>query len=165
MELRDQISRKYIKSLLEGRGPYGEIWVKDNVNTTTLNSSGGVQITNFDNNGESSNTLPNHTLNNITIEVSGRYFIMISLSVINSAPQSHIVDVSAFKNNGAIELLNTHSHRSLAGGSTDIAAMPLSGIANLVVGDTIELWATTNSAVDRNVTFEDCTLTLIRIGD
>ena len=155
------LSDEYVKDL--GKLPCGEIWFKDNTTPITLNSAGEVQITDFDNNGESYNTSPDHTSNDITIDISGRYLIIVSLTVINDSPISHVVDVSVFKNNGTIELQNLHSHRSLAGGSGDVGAMSLSGIITLTVNDTVEIWAITDSGVDRDVIFEDCTLTIIKI--
>ncbi len=144
--------------------PYGEIWFKDNANPTTLNSAAKVQITDFDNDGEEHNTDADHTNDHIVIQKAGRYLVTVSLTAANDAAQSHILNISCFKNNGAVELGNLHSHRSLTGGSGDVGSISISGIVNLAVDDTLELWATTNDAANRDVIFEDCTMSILMVG-
>ena len=144
---------------------FAEIWVKDNVAATPLNSSTGkVQYIHFINNGASNGDItPDHTNDHITIEVAGLYFCTLSIVVGNNAGASHVIDVSVWKNNGATEFLNVHAHRTLSA-STDIGSISLSGVVNLAVNDTIELWLDTNRVVNTNVTVSDCTLSLIQIG-
>ena len=52
----------------------------------------------------------------------------------------------------------------MVGGSGDVGSMSLSGIIDLAVDDTIEMWATAVAAADRSVTFVDITLSLIQLG-
>ena len=143
-----------------------EISFKDNAVATTLNSATGkVQVTNFDTNGLTIGQLtPDHTNDHITIGIAGYYWVTINLTVKNNAAQTHVIDVSVFKNNGATEFTNVHSHRTLSGGVTDIGSIALHGIISCAVSDTIELWADTSAAANRSVTFEDCTLSIFQVG-
>jgi hypothetical protein len=144
---------------------YGEIWVKDNSTVTTLNStSGKVQYTHFANDGDSRGSMaPDHTSDDITIGIAGDYLVTISLSIKNNAGASHVVDISVWINNGATELQNLHSHRTLGAG-TDIGSVSMSGIYTFAASDTVELWLDTSRASNTNVTVEDCTMSIIQIG-
>ncbi len=143
---------------------FAGISVKDNTDAVILNSTAKVQITNFDTNDPSNNATPDHANDHITTDKKGDYFAIVSLDVQNNAAQAHKVDVSLWKNNGATEFLNVHNHRNLSGGSTDVAAMTLSGFIEVAAGDTLELWADTGTAGDRSVTFEDITLSILQVG-
>lgn len=143
---------------------YGGISVKDNADTLTLNSAAIVQVTDFDTNDPSNNTTSDHTNDHITINVAGDYFVFASMHVNNNAAQSHIIDISLFKNNGTIEFVNVHAHRNLTGGLGDVGAIPMGGLITVSVSDTLEVWATTNAAGDRSVTISDITLSIIQVG-
>ncbi len=143
---------------------FGEIYVKDNASATTLNSAAKVQVTDFAVDGESNGMTPAHGQDHITVDTAGRYKCTVSMHVNNNAAQTHTVDVSVWKNNGATEFLNCHAHETLTGGSGDIKSLPMSGIIDLAATDTIEIWADTSDAADRSVTFEDITLSLVGIG-
>ena len=143
---------------------FGEIYCADNTDAVTLNSAAKVQITDFDANGPANNTTPDHTNDHITITKAGMYLAIVTLSVKNNAAQSHVVTFSIWKNNGAAEFANTHVHRTLTGGSTDIGSLSISAIIDLAATDTIELWANTDAAADRSVTVVDCSLSLLQVG-
>ena len=143
---------------------FGEISVKDNAAATTLNGTTKVQVTDFDTNGPSNNTTPAHATDDITIIKAGMYMIVVSVTVINGAAQEVALDVSVWTNNGGTELLNLHADRTLTGGSGDVGSMSLSGIADLAVDDTVELWAAITVTANRDVIFQDVTLTLVQIG-
>ena len=144
--------------------PYGEIYTRDNVTTTTLNSAAKVQITIFDANGESNSSTPDHTQDHIVIDKSGKYMVMASVHVKNEAAQSHVININVYKENGTVAFNNLHANRSLTGGSGDIASISISGIIDISATDTLELWDDTSEAADRLVTFEDVTLSIIQIG-
>ena len=144
--------------------PYGEIYCKDNVAQTTLNSAAKVQVTDFDTNGASNNSTPDHTNDHITITKAGMYLCTISISLVNVAAQAHTIDLLLYKNNGATAFNNVHGHRDMTGGGGDKGSMSLSGIIDLAVNDTIELWADTDAAANRDVIFEDVTMSLVQIG-
>ena len=142
---------------------YGEIYAKDSAVDLTLNSAAKVQVTSFTVNGLSNNMTPDHTNDHITVSTAGVYMCNVSTSVSNQAAQAHILDLSVYKNNGATEFANVHSHRGLDGGS-ESGSITMSGLITLAASDTIELWATTNSGVNRDVRFEDITLSLMKVG-
>jgi hypothetical protein len=141
---------------------YGEIYVKDNASTLTLNSAAKVQITIFDTNGRSNRTTPDHTNDHITIATAGVYFMMASVSAFNSSGAGHDVSVQVWRNNGVTACDNLYAERTL-GTSTDKGSMSVSGIAFLDAGDTLELWGNTSSGSDRTVTFEDVTLSVLKL--
>lgn len=144
---------------------YGEIYVKDNTDTMTLNSAAKVQVTAFNMTGVSQNgIIPDPTNDHITINQSGAYLITISAAAANAAAQAHVLDLSAWKNDGATEFNNIHAHRSLAGGSGDIGSISLSGIINGTVNDTIEVWADTSAAANRDVIISDITMSILLLN-
>lgn len=142
---------------------FGEICAKDNATPMTLNSAAKVQVTIFDVDGVSNNMTPDHTNDHITVTKAGMYLCTVSMAVENGAGASHKVDASVWKNNGATEFINTHTHRDLAAGS-DVGSMSLSGIIDLAVNDTIEVWLDTDRGSDSAVTVEDITLSLVMVG-
>jgi len=141
---------------------YAEISVYNNTTPVTLNSAAKVQITDFDTNGQSTDSTPDHTNDHITIGTTGVYEVTCSMSLQNNAGASHGVSISIWKNNGATEFQNVHADRTLASG-TDIGAITISGLVNLTANDTIELWALTDSGTNRNVTFADISLSAILV--
>ena len=144
---------------------YGGISVKDNVVITTLNSAAKIQVTIFDTNDTNNGSVtPDHTNNHITVGKAGDYMVVISIAVNNNAVQSHQINVGVFKNNGVTQFNNVHAHRNLTGGLGDVGSISLSGIITVVANDTIELWANTDIAANRSVTFEDVTMSLFQIG-
>jgi hypothetical protein len=143
---------------------FGEIYAYNNSTDITLNSTGGkVQVTIFDTNGVSNNATPDHTNDHITITKAGMYLCTVSISVSNQAGASHKIEVSAWKNNGNAQFNNVHSDRTLGAG-TDTGSITMSGIIDLAVNDTIEIWADTDRASNSDVRFEDITLSLLQIG-
>jgi len=152
-----------VDAIRDGIDAYGEIYTKDNADTTTLNSAAKVQITDFDANGQSSNMTPDHTNDRITISKDGKYLVTISVAVKNSAGASHQIHIELYKNNGATAFDNVHGHRNLAAG-TDVGSITLSGIISVSKDDTIELWADTDSGTDKDVTFQDVTVSIIQVG-
>ena len=67
-----------------------------------------------------------------------------------------------YANDGSIEFLNVHGHRTISV-SSDVGAMSGSGIVEINAGENLELWATTDSSADRDVIFEDVNIHLIEI--
>ena len=142
---------------------YGEVYIKGNTTALTLNSATKVQI-GFDTDGLSNGMTVDATENHITADQDGEYFVSVSCALRNDAAQSHLVSIGVFVNNGVTQKLNIHAHRSLSGGSTDAGSISLSGIVELSEDDTVELWANTDSASDRDVIFEDVTMSIIEVG-
>ncbi len=142
---------------------YGEIYTQDSATTMSVSSAGITQVPNFSVNGSFQHTTPDHTNDHITITEAGIYFVAISLAVENNSGVAHDVEFSAYKNNGATEFPNIHCHESLPT-AADVQSMSLSGLADLGVNDTLELWATSSDATARNITVSDVNLTAIKMG-
>ena len=148
----------------DGHGlPFGEIYAHNNITTMSVSSAGYTQVVIFDTNGESNNTTPDHTNDYITIVEAGRYLLTVSLTVINNAGATHTIDVDVSKNNKAADFNNCHASRTLAAG-TDKGSISISGIIDVAVNDTIEVWITTDRVVASNIIIEDITLSIVHIG-
>ena len=142
---------------------YGELYVKDNTTETTLNSADKVQVTDFDTNGNSLNCTPDQSNSYITIKLTGKYLITLSIAIVSSAGAAHIISVGIFKNAGVTQYNNVHGHRTMGNG-TDTGSLSLSGIIDVTAGDTIELWANTSSGSNRDVIFQDVNFSLVRLS-
>lgn len=142
---------------------YGEISIKDNEAALTLAAASIVKISVFDTNGLSDGTVPDAANDNITVLHTGIYEVSFNIHLINAAAQKHIIDVSLYANGGSVEFLNVHGHRTL-GVSTDVGSMSASGIVEILAGETMELWATTDSASDRDVIFEDVNIHITEVS-
>ncbi len=147
-----------------GRVAYGGLSIMDNTAPTTLNVSASVQITNFDTNGPSQDATPDHTNDHITIGIAGDYLVTAAVAVANAASQSHLIRIGMHINNGSGSYPPVDAHRSLAGGSTDVGSVALAGIVTLSAGDTVELWSDTDSSSNRDVIFEDVSLSVILVS-
>ena len=154
--------RRY--ALIGHREPYGEIYVRDNTTNTTLNSAAEVQVVNFTTNGQSFRTTPDYTNSHITIIEGGTYLALAAIAVVNVAAQAQKIHVELSKNNNAATFNNIHADRGLAAGGGDTGSMSLAGLISVSAGDTIELWAHTDTAADRVVLFSDVTLTILKVG-
>lgn len=146
---------------------YGEISCYNENDTVTIAASGianKVQITSFDTNGSSNNTTPDHTNDHITITQAGHYLCTVSLHIESAGGGgADTFGFGVYKNNGTTLFENCHAHRQLAGGGGDIGSISISGIIDLAVNDTIELWCWNEGSTD-NLVVDDATMTLIQIG-
>lgn len=149
----------------DGGLAYGEIYVRDNVNATVIAVAGTfVQFTEFNTDGHANLTTPDHTNDHITITEAGRYLVTLSLSLLSvGGGGADTVEVEVRKNNGATIFNNLHSHRTLAGGGGDKGSISISGIIDLAVNDTVEVWVANDDSTD-NIVLEDVTLSLVQIG-
>jgi len=148
-------------------GVFGEIYASDVSDTITITSSGQankVQVTSFSVNGQSSNMTPDHTNDHLTISVAGKYLATLSVSLSSTGGTAYVVGFSLYKNNGGTEFPNVHANRNLAGAGGDTGSMSMSGIIDLAVNDTIELWCW-NETNTNNIVIQDVTLSLIYVGD
>jgi hypothetical protein len=154
----------------EGSGsgmPYGGISATDVASTITISGTGTankVQVTAFNANDPSNLTTPNHTTDDITIIKTGVYRVTCFISSESVGGLGYKVGYGIWKNNGATQLTNLHSHRDFAtGAGGEHGSVALGGHVSLTVGDTIELWVwnDTNTA---NVIIDDVTLSLEMVG-
>lgn len=146
---------------------YGEICVKDAGTVHELSSAGHTQIISFSDdsgvNGLYNGVSPDVTNDHIVINSKGLYFVSVSISAGNDDTQAHIIHVELKKNNGDTDFDNVHAHRQLTRGVGDRGSISLSGIIEANVGDTLELWAISDSGAARGVIFEDITFTVIKV--
>lgn len=146
---------------------FGEIYAHDVANELTITAAGQankVQITSFTVNGASNNTTPDHTNDHITITKAGKYLCTFAMAISSAAAGgADEVGFAAYKNNGTTEFLNLCGHRTLSGGGTDRGSCSGSGIIDLSVSDTIEVWIWNEDSTD-NIVVDDITLTLVQIG-
>jgi len=146
---------------------FGEIYANDVADTITITNSGianKVQVTSFAVDGLSNNTTPDHTNDHITITIAGMYLCTVSISASSAGGGgADQFGLSVWKNNGNTEFANLHTHRKLAGGGGDTGSLSMSGIIDLAVADTIEVWCWNEDSAD-DLVVGDATLSLIQIG-
>ena len=145
---------------------YGSIYCYDGNSTHAFTGSGianKVQVTCFAVNGDSNNTTPNHTTDDITINKAGKYLITVSITAESAAGTGFLVGFGVYKNNGATLFQNLHAHRNLAGGGGDTGSLSLIGIIDAAVNDTIELWVW-NETNTTSVIVDDVTMSLVQVG-
>jgi len=141
--------------------PYGEIYVEGNSTADTVATATSTQITRFDVNGASLNTTPDHTNDHITITKAGHYMVNVSLAF--SGDASVDWKFTLCKNNGTANFLNVHTNRKLGSGG-DIGSASMSGIVDLAVNDTVEIWMIHGAGVNKDITVQDCTLSIVAVG-
>lgn len=146
---------------------FGEIYASDVSDELTITGTGianKVQITSFSVDGLSNNLTPDHTNDHLTITKAGVYKCAVSISCSSAATGgADLFGFAVFKNNGATEFANCHGHRKLSGGGTDNGSVSISGIIDLAVNDTIEVWCWNENSTD-NIVIDDITLSLIQIA-
>ena len=146
---------------------YGEISCYNENDTITITGAGianKAQITSFDTDGPSNNMTPDHTNDHITIIKAGHYLCTVSLHIESAGGGgADEFGFAVYKNGGTGLFENCHGHRKLAGGGGDIGAITISGILDLAIDDTIEVWCWNENSTD-NLVVDDATLTLVQIG-
>lgn len=146
---------------------FGEIYANDVADTITITTAGQankVQITSFAVDGLTNNMTASNANDDITVLVAGMYFCSVSVTL-SSAGGGGADDIgfAVYKNNGTSEFTNLHGHRKLAGGGGDRGSATMSGIVDLAVNDTIEVWIWNEDSTD-NVVVDDITLSLTMVG-
>lgn len=146
---------------------FGEISAHDLEATIAISGTGvgnKVQITTFDTNGPSNGMTPDHTNDHITVDTAGHYLLTVSIALESTgAGSAALVGIAAYKNNGVTSFDNCHAHRRLSGGGTDEGSASISGIVDLDVNDTVEVWFW-NETNTNDLVVDDITLSLVQIG-
>ena len=146
---------------------FGEIYANNASDTITISSAGEankVQVTSFDTVGHSNNMTPSSDNDDITVLKAGVYLCTISLHIESvGGGGADTFGFSAYKNNGAAELADCHAHRRLSGGGGDVGSVSMSGLLDLAVNDTVELWTWNEDSTD-NVVIDDLNMSLVMIG-
>ena len=153
---------KWEDALLEHT--YGGIAVNENAAESAIGVAGtAVQVTIFDTNQCSNGMTPDHTNDHVTVDTSGCYFIAVSATIESVVGAGSTLILWVKKNNGIANVDPIHAHRDLAGGGGDTGSVSLSGAADLVATDTVEVWIE-NETNTQNYVVKDITLNLILIG-
>lgn len=146
---------------------FGEIFAMNAGEDVEIDGAGEVskeQVTAFDNNGESHLMLPDHTNDHIIVIKPGHYLCTVSIHLDSQAGSAAKFGFALYKNNGATQFSNIHGHRNMpAGAGGNSGAITMTGILDLVVNDTIEIWAW-NEDNAQDITVDDITLSLVQIG-
>ncbi len=144
--------------------PHGEISMEDNASATVIAGGGtAVQVTTFDTNGLSdSNTTPDHTQDHILIGVTGTYQIQVAAAVDSVGAGAIIMQLQVQTNNGGAEVIS-HLNRDLAGSGGEMDVMNMSGLATLMVNDTVELWIE-NETSTTNLLVESASLSVLQVA-
>jgi hypothetical protein len=163
------VTTKQHSPIFSGEGSgfvFAEISAHVNAVVTALPAQDtDYQITVFDTNGPSNNMTPDHTNDHITVDYAGKYLCMISVSFRANQSQADNFTFHVSKNNNDAEFENLHSDRT-TGTLQSFGSASLSGILDLAVDDTIELWVqrTTGGGASRDIVVKNVTLSLIQIG-
>ena len=92
------------------------------------------------------------------------YFCKVSLHIESAGGGgADLFGFAVYKNNGTTLFENCHGHRQLTGGGGDVGSVSLSGIIDLAVNDTVEVWVWNEDSTD-DLVVEDITLTLYQLG-
>lgn len=143
---------------------FGEIYAENNSTATTISVAGTwYQVTIFNTNGQSNNTTPDHTNDHITITKAGMYFVSVALSLLSGAGAAFVSEGEVKTNNGTVAHTNVHMDRALSGGGGDVGSASMSGIIDLAVSDTVEVWIR-NKTNTTDITVEDINLTIMQIA-
>jgi len=147
-----------------GGVPFGEIFVKDNVTETTIAGAGTkVQVTIFATTGQNNNLTSSPANDDLTIIKAGKYMCTVSAVIDSIAGAASTMVLEVYKNNGATAFTNLHADRDMAGGGGEAETTTLSGIIDLNIDDTLEVWIT-NKINTQNYIVEDITFSLSMLG-
>jgi len=144
--------------------PHGEISMEDSAVATTIVGGGtAVQVTTFDTNGPSDNSVtPDHTEDHILLSRAGTYRVEVTAAVDSVGAGAIIAQLQVQKNNGASEII-PHVNIDLAGSGGEIQSVSMGGFAVLGIGDTVELWIE-NETSTTNLLVESCSLRVQQVG-
>jgi hypothetical protein len=122
-----------------------------------------VQIVSFNANGESREAAPDYTNDHITVTRAGIYLVNVSMTLESVAGAAAEFGYAVYKNDGATEVMGLHGHRDLAAGGGQHGSVALSGIADLAVDDTVEVWIW-NETNTQNIKIGDINLSIVEVG-
>ncbi|KKM15063.1 hypothetical protein LCGC14_1699860, partial [marine sediment metagenome] len=142
---------------------FGEISRLENAVATALTVTTPAQYLFFDTNGVSNGATPDHTNDHITVNKTGTYLIICSITAASVGGGAVRIEFTILKNNGATLVGALHADRDLAGGGGDVGSISLSGLAVLTSGDTIELWLE-NETNNNGIVIEDAILSIAMVG-
>lgn len=142
---------------------FGELAAEENTTPTTISTQNvGAQVTIFDielHNHNVTTSIPN---SDMTIVQPGHYMVSISATVESVAGLGSTAAFRCRTNNNDHDII-PHTHRDFSGGSGESGPMSLSGIADLLADDTVELWIT-NQTNTANYLVESVSMAIVQIG-
>jgi len=143
---------------------YGEISAVSNSTETVIVAQGtAVQVLIFDTNGCNNRLTPDHTNDHLTIVDPGCYKIDVAATVNSVGGAGSRFEMTVRKNNGSTQVGALHVDRNIEGGGGSSGSVSMTGLADLVAGDTLEVWVE-NETNTANYILEDIVLTAIRIA-
>jgi len=128
---------------------------------TLTDASTWYQISAFSANGVSSGVTPDHTNDHITIATTGVYQVSFNISF--SGTLSETFEVSAWKNDGATQMLDVAVVRKLGTGG-DVGSAAAGSIVSLAATNTVELWAQCTSGAAKDINPHAVSLSVHRIA-
>lgn len=143
--------------LVSSLGVYGSIYCVDAV-TQQDNPDTGALLTCFTNNGNANGTTPDHTNDNITIDVAGNYDIYFQASFSGTSGSEF-----QFKlRKGGVEQ-NYGCTRTLGTGGDSGSASFLAPAVSLIVNDIVTIWVEADGATD-DLTVKDAQFSVKMVG-
>ncbi len=140
---------------------YGGIGVVDNTTETAIATAGVlVQVTVFDTNEVSKGMTPDHTTDDVTIDLTADYNIVVDASINSVSGAGSRLEILVQKNNGASGVGTCHQNHDFAGGGGETATLAVECLALLTATDTVELWVE-NETNTQNYVLEDITMSII----
>lgn len=142
---------------------FGELSVESNAVQTTISTEDvPVQVTVFDTARHSNNTILSIANSDITILQAGHYLVTVSATVNSVVGLGSKAELKCRVNNGSFDAI-PHADRDLGGGASESGSITLSGIADLEVNDTLEMWII-NETNTANYVVEDISMAIVQIG-
>jgi hypothetical protein len=147
-----------------GRIPHGEIWGENQGTALTLTTqSQWYQYNQFEANGLSWRTTPDYTQSHIEVDEDGRYRVTASIMFDGTGGEEYEWEVQL--NSGVIRCFNLHTGADLVTTTTSKKSCSISGLRELSVDDTVELWVRCVTAASTVVTGRDVNLTIEKISN
>jgi hypothetical protein len=113
---------------------YGEVFKAGNTVETAIGTSGKankVQYLFFDTDGPSNNATPDHSNNHVLITKAGVYCVSVCIHADSVTGPAAEFGFSIYKNNGATEVVNLHSHRDFSGGGSEAGSANICGLMDV----------------------------------
>lgn len=144
--------------------PYGELFAHDvDVDLTSATVNDWDQIVAFNTNHESNNTTPDHTSDHITIVKAGIYLATFTWTG-HGPGAAHDWDFHLAKNDRAVTFNEVTAH-IMTPVAQNLLSVSSSGILDLAVDDTVEMWVQRTSAGSNVVlTTTQCMITIVQVG-
>ena len=139
--------------------PFGGIYSHDNAVAQTVATATETKVINFDANQDAINVSPDFANNQVVVDKAGKYLAIVTVSFSGTAS----VDWTFHLRKGATEFDNVHFNRKLGGGG-DIGNAGATGIINVAAGDILALYCSHTGGVNKDITIQDCTISILQIG-